>query len=101
MMFEGSEDMRNLNEMWFSGLFQGFIDIIRDQCNTPFINDHYPERMEKYNKTKDMKHVFKGFPEKQDKQFECLVHGDAWCNNFLFKGEEISLIDWQIIRRAR
>ena len=35
--------------------------------------------------------------------FNCLIHNDAWCNNFMFKKDssEIMLLDFQFVRRAR
>ena len=85
LLFEGSEEMIKMNEWWIGSLYKSTVDIIGDHCTVPFVDDHYPGRMEKYSKTKNMKNVLKGLPEKREKQFECLIHGDAWCNNFLFK----------------
>ena len=41
----------------------------------------------------------------KDGAFNCLIHNDAWCNNFLFTtegAEKVSkMLDFQVVRRAR
>ncbi len=79
---KGSEQLEEQTEQMFAGIFASFTTIVEEFCHD---NPGLVDKLKEFNTVRKKRVDNIHRPAEDVKGFNCMLHNDSWCNNFLFK----------------